>query len=265
MAASTDLAPKPSAATTPSQPVRGGASPAKTAPPAAAAGDKAPATPAAAPSTSGGETAATKEAGVSAREDDKAAAAPTTPAAPAAAQAADASSFVVQPHPAGPSDTSAATASAPATPVAATAMHPAVEQVAVSLKTAAKTGSSAIQVELNPASLGRIEIRLDFSHDGHVTAAISADRQDTLNLLHSDSHSLEQSLRDTGLHTDSNSLSFNLRGGDTGAGQRQFAQSGSHAMPRPTTTVQNDSGLAIGPVAARYGGLRHDGNLDIQA
>jgi len=147
----------------------------------------------------------------------------------------------------------------------ATALHPASEQVSVSLKQAAKTGNNQIQIELNPASLGKIEVRLDFAHDGRISAVISADRPDTLQLLNHDAKALEQSLRDAGLRADSGSLTFNLRGGDAGTGQQQqFAQS-SGGYGRSAALADDDASLApLGAIAASASGRRHDGNLDIQ-
>ena len=120
---------------------------------------------------------------------------------------------------------------APTTEVAtapAASLHPASEQLAANLKSAVKDGSNQISFELSPPSLGKIEVRLDFGHDGHLNAVISADRADTLNLLSSDLKSLTQSLRDAGVQVDSSSLSFNLRGDGSNPGQRQFAQSSSY-------------------------------------
>jgi hypothetical protein len=86
-------------------------------------------------------------------------------------------------------------------------------QVAVALKQAAKPGGTErIDIQLRPASLGAVDVQLNLTHDGRVTAVISADRADTLDLLRRDAGGLEQALRDAGLQADSGSLSFNLRG-----------------------------------------------------
>lgn len=95
------------------------------------------------------------------------------------------------------------------------------EQVAVNLRQAALNGSDRIEIQLKPASLGAIAVKLDLTHDGRITAVISADRSDTLNLLRQDLHALAQSLRDAGLQADSGSLSFNLRGDPQSFAQNQ--------------------------------------------
>jgi len=135
---------------------------------------------------------------------------------------------------------------------------PASEQVAVNLKQAIKDGSDEIQIQLKPASLGAIDVKLNVNHDGKLTAVISADRSDTLNLLKQDSATLQQALRDAGLNADSSSLSFNLRGGDPQA----FAQNTQQPSYRSGSgsPVGDDS---VASVASR--GLRqHSGSIDIQ-
>jgi flagellar hook-length control protein FliK len=142
------------------------------------------------------------------------------------------------------------------------ALHSVVDQVAISLKRGVKGGNDQIQINLEPASLGKIAVRLDFAQDGRVSATFSADRPDTLNLLNNDSRSLEQALRDAGLRADSGSLTFNLSGGDNGASARQFAQSASYAATAATMS-DDDPLAALASAQATSRGLSHDGSLDI--
>ena len=53
---------------------------------------------------------------------------------------------------------------------------------------------------------------MEVNHDGMVSAVITADRADTLDMLARDAKSLERALADAGLKTDSGNLQFNLRG-----------------------------------------------------
>jgi flagellar hook-length control protein FliK len=77
-------------------------------------------------------------------------------------------------------------------------------------------------VDLQPAELGRVEIKLDVDKDKKVSATIVADRPATLDLLQRDAKALERALQQAGLQADSGSLSFSLRdtGGQSG-GQGQ--------------------------------------------
>lgn len=146
------------------------------------------------------------------------------------------------------------------TPIAA--LHSIVDQVAIGLKRGVKSGNDQIQINLEPASLGKIAVRLDFAQDGRVSATFSADRPDTLTLLNNDSRSLEQALRDAGLRTDSGSLTFNLSGGDTGAGARQFAQSANYVAAAASMDDGNKL-LPLSVAAVAPAGFGHDGSLDI--
>jgi flagellar hook-length control protein FliK len=85
------------------------------------------------------------------------------------------------------------------------------DQVAVQIQKSLSQGNDRINIQLKPAELGKVEVRLDVGHEGRVTAVITADRADTLDLLQRDARILQHSLQDAGLRADSNSLSFELR------------------------------------------------------
>ncbi len=96
------------------------------------------------------------------------------------------------------------------------------EQVAVQIQRAAQNGIGRLTVDLQPAELGRVEIKMNVDKDKNVTASVIVDRPGTLDLLQRDARNLERILQDAGLQTDSGSLSFSLRnsGGDA-QGQNQ--------------------------------------------
>jgi flagellar hook-length control protein FliK len=85
------------------------------------------------------------------------------------------------------------------------------EQVAVQIKRGASEGLDKISIRLDPGNLGHVDVKLEVTHDGRLMAVIAADKPETLQMLQKDSASLEQSLRDAGLKTDQQSLSFTLR------------------------------------------------------
>jgi len=145
---------------------------------------------------------------------------------------------------------------------AVVALHPVTEQVAIAVKRGVKAGNDQIQINLEPASLGKISVRLDFAQDGRVSAVFSADRADTLNLLNDDARSLEQSLRDAGLRADSGSLTFNLGSGDTGSNARHFTHAPVYAAAA-TATSESDPLAALVGARAVADGRGHDGSLDI--
>lgn len=124
-----------------------------------------------------------------------------------------------------PAVRSAQAASAPETPFRAhvvnTVFEPTVDQVAVRLRQAVQDGSSRMEIRLQPAELGRVDVRIDTGSDGQSHVTITADRKDTLDLLQRDARVLERALQDAGVKTDSNSLSFQHR-----EGQQQHAKDG---------------------------------------
>lgn len=73
-----------------------------------------------------------------------------------------------------------------------------------------------IEVVLEPASLGKVEIKIDFHADGKTSMAVSAERKETLDLLQKDAKYFEKILADSGIKADSGSLSFNLRNPNNG-------------------------------------------------
>jgi flagellar hook-length control protein FliK len=99
---------------------------------------------------------------------------------------------------------------------------PVGEQVAINLKQALNADNNEIRIQLKPASLGTIDVKLNVGQDGRINAVISADRSDTLNMLKQDSGTLQQALKDAGLNADSSSLSFNLN-----SNAQSFAQNSS--------------------------------------
>ena len=137
--------------------------------------------------------------------------------------------------------------------------HAVAEQVAINVHQAVKSGTDHIQIQLQPAHLGTIDVKLNVNHDGRVTVVVSADRSDTLNLLQQDASGLTQALRDAGLQADNSSLSFNLRGGF----QFQQQQSaGSGGGSRDGGYSSDGDGNEV--IAAPLPGLRrHAGALDI--
>ncbi len=86
-----------------------------------------------------------------------------------------------------------------------------VDQIKVVITRAAKSGLDKVTIQLKPAELGRIDVKLEMSEDHKVRVTVTADNKETLALLQSDSPTLERTLNDAGLRTDANNLHFSLR------------------------------------------------------
>ena len=89
---------------------------------------------------------------------------------------------------------------------------PLANQVTAGLAKLAQSGGGEINIHLQPANLGRVDVSMKIAEDGRMTATITADRQDTLDLLRRDSYALERSLAEAGLKADDGGLQFSLRG-----------------------------------------------------
>ncbi len=129
----------------------------------------------------------------------------------------------------------------------AQAAQPVTEQVVFHIKTALADGSSKIRIQLDPAELGKLDIRLTVGADGKTGMVITADNKDTLALLQRDARGLEQALTDAGLKADGGSLSFNLRGG-----REEQAQDNSQATLNYRKAVPEEEEVALPALSRSY-------------
>lgn len=88
---------------------------------------------------------------------------------------------------------------------------PLLQQISVNISKAVSEGMDRITIQLRPSELGRVEVKLEVSQNGRVSATIIADRPEALELLRNDSRNLEKALQEAGLNTQSGDLNFNLR------------------------------------------------------
>ncbi|WFT78644.1 flagellar hook-length control protein FliK [Methylobacterium sp. CB376] len=81
-------------------------------------------------------------------------------------------------------------------------------------------GMNQFEIRLDPAELGRIEVRLDLDRErGSVRAHLTVERPETLALLQRDAGSLQQALAQAGFSAADAVLSFSLQDGSGGQGQ----------------------------------------------
>ena len=99
-----------------------------------------------------------------------------------------------------------------------------IAQLAAQIAAQARAGANRFSIRLDPPELGKIDIRLDVSHDGSVASRLSVERPETLDMLLRDAKSLERALNDAGLKTDEGSLRFSLKGEGFGQSQQQNMQ-----------------------------------------
>lgn len=100
-----------------------------------------------------------------------------------------------------------------------------VPQVAFEVVRQFEAGNTRFQIRLDPADLGRIDVKLDLDKNGTVNARMFVERPETLDLMMRDHRALQQALQQAGLDTTKTNLEFSLRqnpfagsGGDMGQG-----------------------------------------------
>lgn len=109
---------------------------------------------------------------------------------------------------------------------------PVSDQIAIQMSKSVQQGQEKFTVRLSPAELGRIEIRVEMTADGRVSASFQVDQPATLDLLQRDQRGLERALSDAGLKADQGSLNFNLRNDNPqGRNPGQDGQQGQQAEP----------------------------------
>lgn len=93
-----------------------------------------------------------------------------------------------------------------------------VEQVKVNITKSAVKGVDKIDIRLKPEDLGHIEIKMQISKDGKLSAHIISSRPETMEILQKEMQSLQKAFNDAGFQTDDGALSFSFReGGQTGS------------------------------------------------
>jgi len=137
-----------------------------------------------------------------------------------------------------------------------TGLPQAIEQVAVQLHKTVKDGKDEMTIQLRPAELGKIEIKLEFSADKKVHGTVVADNAATLSLLQKDSDVLQRALQDAGLQADAGCLQFSLRGDgqQDASAQNQSGGHSSHFRADGLASLEDGEGgdLAASDVETYY-------------
>lgn len=119
---------------------------------------------------------------------------------------------------------------------------PAHEQVAVHIQRAMREGTGKFSIQLSPAELGNIHVKLEIDEEKRVTAAVTVERPSTLELLQRDIKGLERALHNAGLSMEGGDLSFSLGRGDQDFAQ-DLNQSGASAAGGTVSEAQSEGEL----------------------
>ncbi|HEY5338452.1 MAG TPA: flagellar hook-length control protein FliK [Rhizomicrobium sp.] len=94
----------------------------------------------------------------------------------------------------------------------ALAQQPNIAALALSIASKSADGQKQFDIRMEPAELGRVDVRLSTDSSGKTQAHITADKPQTLELLQNDKSTLAQSLKDAGIDLSNSGLNFSLRG-----------------------------------------------------
>jgi flagellar hook-length control protein FliK len=136
-----------------------------------------------------------------------------------------------------------------------------VSGLAVEIAASVQGGKTHFEIRLDPAELGRIDVRIDVDRNGQVTSHLTVEKPETLSMLRQDAPQLQQALNDAGLKSGSGGLQFSLRD-QSSSGQNGGNQSGGNAQ---RLIVNNENAAPSVAAGQSYGRLLgSSGGIDIR-
>lgn len=132
-------------------------------------------------------------------------------------------------------------------------------QLAFEVVRQASDGNTRFNIRLDPAELGRIDVKLDIDATGQVNARLTVEKPETLDMMQRDQRGLERALQQAGLDTSKTNLEFSLKQNPFGSGQQGQGGNGQHRasngphggpeaddLPAPTINLYRGSLSASG-------------------
>jgi flagellar hook-length control protein FliK len=126
--------------------------------------------------------------------------------------------------------------------------------LALEIAASVKSGKSRFEIRLDPADLGRIDVRIDIDRNGQVTSHLTVEKPETLSMLRQDAPQLQRALDDAGLKTGNGGLQFSLRdqsssgqnsGNDTSANAQRLIINEEDTIP--AAVAGRSYGRPLGP------------------
>lgn len=139
-----------------------------------------------------------------------------------------------------------------------------ISSLALQISRKVDTGLSRFQIRMDPAELGRIDVKIEFSHDGRMTANLSVERPETLDLLLKDARALERALADAGLQADKGALKFSLKDQSDNSFANFQEESHPDQSQSGRTPTDNDETPPIAATIAAYRNLVSNIAVDIR-
>ncbi|ANP46689.1 flagellar hook-length control protein FliK [Candidatus Viadribacter manganicus] len=137
---------------------------------------------------------------------------------------------------------------------------PAAAQVGREIIRRFNGGTTNFEMRLDPAELGRVDVRMEVTRDNRVTAIVTADNPQALTELARHARELEQQLQSAGLQLSDAGLSFDLRQGAQGERDAQDANPSSRnpGGENAATSEQQPAPIARPIGYERWRGVRVD-------
>src|SRR5690606_5219959 len=180
--------------------------------------------------------------------------APIAAGAPAALHAA-----VGQPVAAPPSASQLSVSPAAPDAHSRTELHPEIafrpdkvaREIGLEIARRVSAGSEELMIRLDPAELGRINIRMTVNEHGQLRAVVAADTAAVVDAIRNDLSELTRALEQAGLRTDSQSFRFDRGGGGDpgGAWQQRYQDQAAQRGSEPRSTASTDDEVAYRPMA----------------
>lgn len=130
---------------------------------------------------------------------------------------------------------------------------PDLAALAVSIAAKSKNGQNEFNIRMDPADLGRVDVRLSVDASGKAQAHLTVEKPQTLELLQRDSHTLQSSLKDAGLDLSNNGLNFSLKGEQQNSTPTFIARNRalSIASVQTTDSISSTSSTSTAPGDSR--------------
>ena len=165
----------------------------------------------------------------------------------------------VQPQGASAAATAASTGSLGVT--AATNAAVPLGGLAVEIAVSARSGKSRFEIRLDPADLGRIDVRIDVDRNGRVTSHLTVEKPETLSMLRQEAPQLQRQLDDAGFKTGNGGLQFSLRD-QSFSGQNSGNETTGNAQ---RLVISDDDTMPAALAGRSYGRmLSASGGVDIR-
>ena len=141
-----------------------------------------------------------------------------------------------------------------------------LDGLAVQIAATANAGQSRFEIRLDPAELGRIDVRLDVDRHGNVTSHLTVEKPETLTMLRQDAPQLHRALNEAGLKTADGALQFSLSdqsASNQNGGRQQADQNNSG--PAQRLVIREDDAPPATLAGRNYSrSLASSGGVDIR-